>query len=108
MDLNLLSQSLVEKTNILAKHTNVPFITEEMVLCKQPLHEEITSEHLIEIIEKIDEIDESIEKESLILLKEQLKEPSFNRAIIKGLIENIRHHSHCKWISYLLLHYFKF
>ena len=105
----MLCQSLVEKTNILAKYTNVPFITEEMVLCQQPLHEEITSEHLIEIIEKIlDEIDESIEKESLILLKEQLKEPSFNRAIIKGLIENIRHHSHCKWISYLLLHYFKF
>ena len=109
VDLNLLCQSLVEKTNILAKYTNVPFITEGMVLCQQPLHEEITSEHLIEIIEKIlDEINESIEKESLILLKEQLKEPSFNRAIIKGLIENIRHHSHCKWISYLLLHYFKF
>jgi AcrR family transcriptional regulator len=109
VDLNLLCQSLVEKTNILAKYTNVPFITEGMVLCQQPLHEEITSEHLIEIIEKIlDEINELIEKESLILLKEQLMEPSFSRAIIKGLIENIRHHSHCKWISYLLLHYFKF
>lgn len=109
VDLNLLCQSLVEKTNILAKYTSVPFITEGMVLCKQPIHEEITSKHLIEIIEKtLVEIDESIEKESLTLLKDQLTEPSFSRAIIKGLIENIRNHSHCKWISYLLLHYFKF
>lgn len=109
VDLNSLCQSLVEKTNILAKHTNVPFITEDMMLFKQLIREDITSERLIEIIEKIlDDIDESIEKESLILLKGQLTEPSFNRAIIKGLIENIRSHSHCKWISYLLLHYFKF
>ena len=102
IDLKLLCRSLVEKTNILAKYTNIPFITEEMILCKQPLRKEITSEHLIETIEKIlDEIDDSIEKESLILLKGQLTEPSFNRAIIKGLIENIRNHL-------LLLHYFKF
>ena len=34
VDLNLLCQSLVEKTNILAKHTTIPFISEEMVLCQ--------------------------------------------------------------------------
>ena len=32
VDLNLLGQSLVEKTNFLAKYTNIPFISNEMVI----------------------------------------------------------------------------
>ena len=46
----------------------------------------------------MDEMDESIEKESLILLEQQLLETTLSPAIVKGLIENIRNHPHCKWI----------
>jgi hypothetical protein len=52
------------------------------------------------------EMDESVEKESLVLLKQQLHEPTFGRAIIKGLLENIRIHPQTKWISYLLGSFF--
>jgi len=51
--------------------------------------------------QKIAEMEESIEKESLVLLKQDILEPSLSPAIVKGLLENIRNHPHCKWIAYL-------
>ena len=110
LDLNLLSESLVEKTNLLAKHTTVPFISQELIqMFKQPTNEEESKEQILEMMEqKIEEMEEPIEKESLILLKQQLLEPTLSPAIVKGLLENIRNHPHCKWISYLLRRYFEF
>ncbi|MBA9026129.1 TetR/AcrR family transcriptional regulator [Peribacillus huizhouensis] len=110
LDFDLLSQSLVEKTNLLARHTTIPFFSQELIeMINQPMKEEVTKEQLIEMIEqKIEEIEESIEKESLILLKQQLLEPTLVPAIVKGLLENIRNHPHCKWISYLLRRYYEF
>lgn len=110
LDLNVLSLSLVEKTNLLAKNMTIPFITQDLVqMFKQPMKEEITKEQILELIEqKLGEIEESIEKESLILLKKQLIHPTYSMAIVNGLIENIRHHPHCKWISYVLRKYYDF
>lgn len=110
LDLDLLSKSLVEKTNILVKHTTVPFISKELnQLLSRSQDGEVTKEKMIDILgQKIKEMEESIEKESLNLLKQELLEPSYSPAIVKGLLENIRNHPHCKWISYLLREYFKF
>lgn len=110
LDSKLLAQSLVEKTNILAKHITLPFISNELVqLFKQPMQEETTKEQILEIIEQnIKEIEDSIEKESLILLKQQLLKPTLSPALVKGLLENIRNHPHCKWVAYLLRNYFGF
>lgn len=110
LDLKLLSESLVEKTNLLAKHTTVPFISQELIqVFTQPMNEKVTKEQILEIMEqKIEEIEESIEKESVILLKQQLLESTFSPAIVRGLLENIKNHPHCKWISYLLRRYFEF
>ena len=100
----------MEKTNLLAKHTTIPFISQELIqMFKQPINEEVTKEQILEIMEqKIKEMEESIEKESLLLLKQQLLEPTLSPAIVKGLLENIRNHPHCKWISYLLRNYYGF
>jgi len=108
IDLDLLSQSLVEKTHILAKHTTIPFISAELVqVSSLPIETSVTKEQILEVMEqKIEEIEESIEKESLVLLKNHLVEPSLSPAIIKGLLENIRNHPHCKWVSYSLRNYF--
>jgi len=112
LDLGLLSKSLVEKTNLLAHHTTIPFITEEMnSLLKQPLNQAVTPEQLLEILEKkIEEIEGPVEKESLRLLRQQLLEPTptYSSAIVRGLIENIRTHPHCKWIAFLLRRHFQF
>jgi AcrR family transcriptional regulator len=110
LDLNLLSRSLVEKTNLLAKHTTVPFISQEHIqIFKQLLSEKVSKEQIIEILEQeIDEMGESIEKESLILLKQQLLEPTLPPVLVRGLLENIRKHPHCQWVSYLLRNYYQF
>ncbi|MBS4189929.1 TetR/AcrR family transcriptional regulator [Bacillus sp. FJAT-49705] len=110
LDLKLLSESLVEKTNLLARHTTVPFISQELIqVFTQPMNEEVSKEQILEILEqKIDEIEEPIVKESVILLKQQLLEPTFSPAIVRGLLENIKNHPHCKWISYLLRRYFDY
>jgi hypothetical protein len=110
IDSNLLSQSLVEKTNLLAKHTTIPFISEELIeMIKQPIKDEVTKEQILELInQKLVELEDSIEKESLVLLKEQLLKPTLSPVLVKGLLENIRNHPHCKWIGFLLRRYFEF
>jgi AcrR family transcriptional regulator len=108
MDLEMLCRSLVEKTNLLANHTTVPFLTGNMVqLIKKPQREEMSTDEIIHVLEQnINGMDASVEKESLELLKEELINPSMGRAVIKGLLENIKHHPHCKWTSYVLTNYF--
>ncbi|AXI07777.1 TetR family transcriptional regulator [Oceanobacillus zhaokaii] len=109
-NLQSLAESFVEKTHLLAKHTTIPLISEEMVQAiKHPLNEDVTEEKLLEIIEKtIVEMKDSIEKDSLVLLKEELVEPALSPAIIKGLIENIRNQPECRWIAYLLQNFYSF
>ncbi|MCM3693457.1 TetR/AcrR family transcriptional regulator [Neobacillus niacini] len=108
LDLDLLSTSLVEKTNLLARNSTVPFISKGLIeVFEEPGLEKLTKDQILLLINQaIEEMDESVEKESLVLLKEQLHEQTFGRAIIKGLLENIRIHPQTKWISYLLGSFF--
>lgn len=109
-DLHMLAKSMVEKTDILATHTKSPYFTENIY---QLLHQSITQENIegeeiIKLVKgKIEEVDDRYVKESLLLLTEQLEEETLNPVLLKGLIENIRHHRDCVWLSYLLFHYFK-
>ncbi|MDQ0230335.1 TetR/AcrR family transcriptional regulator [Metabacillus malikii] len=103
LDLDALTRSLVEKTEILAKHMSLPFITSEFSM----IGKDISKNELISVIEQsIDEIEDSIGKESLALLKEEIISPSLKPAIIHGLIENIRSYPQCRWTSILLRNYF--
>ncbi|WP_040203558.1 TetR/AcrR family transcriptional regulator [Neobacillus jeddahensis] len=110
LDLKVLAQSLVEKTNLLARQMTVPFISPELwQLMEQPLLGEVTKEQLRNFIDqKVDELEESVEKESLLLLKEQLIASTYPQAVVRGLLENVRNHPECKWISYLLRRYYQF
>lgn len=110
LDLNLLSRSLVEKTNLLAEHTSIPFISQELMkMFELSTFEDITKEQILEVMEqKIEELEDSIEKESLTILKLHIIDPNLHPVIVKGLIENVRNHPHCKSISYLLCNYFQF
>lgn len=109
IDLNLLSQSLVEKTNLLALQMTFPFLSKELLQLLQPADEKVTKAQILEVIDqKMEEVEEPIEKESLILIKQQLVEPSLSPAIVKGLMGNIRNNPHCKWISFLLRRYYEF
>ncbi|GGA81228.1 TetR/AcrR family transcriptional regulator [Ornithinibacillus halotolerans] len=107
-DEELAAESLVEKTNILATYMSTPFITEEQGKMFQHFSvEDMSKEQLLSLMSSIaDDIEDSLEKDSLVLLKEQIDHTSFNLAIIKGLIENIRANKQCKWIAYLLEKHF--
>ncbi|WP_312097702.1 TetR/AcrR family transcriptional regulator [Niallia sp.] len=110
-ELHMFAKSLVEKTDILATHTKSPFFTEDLY---QMLHHSLTKkvaakEELIELLKgKIEEVNDVYVKDSLVLLSEQMKEKTLSPVLLKGLIENIRHHQDCVWLSYLLFNYFKF
>ena len=109
IDLDLLVRSLVEKTNLLAKNMTVSFISDELIqmIDETPLNEDLSLEEIVETVEKnIEDMEDSIEKDSLILLKRELLEPSLHPALIKGLLENIQKHPHCKWAAYILRKHF--
>ncbi|MDU1845924.1 MAG: TetR/AcrR family transcriptional regulator [Niallia nealsonii] len=109
-DLHMLAKSLVEKTDILATHTKSPYFTKNIyqLLHQSVTQENIAGEEIIKLVKgKIEEVDDRYVKESLLLLTEQLEEETLNPVLLKGLIENIRHHRDCVWLSYLLFHYFK-
>lgn len=109
LDIDLLARSLTEKTDLLANYSKTPFISKELYEhVNHPQKEAPSKEEIIDVLkETIDIIDESIEKKSLLILKEELIEPSMNEAVITGLIQNIKHHPNCKWLAYLLTNYFK-
>lgn len=107
VDLDKLSQSLVEKTNLLATQVTIPFVTEEIFQSKQLCSEEMTKDQLLEILDQnLSEAEETLEQESLLLLKQHLLEPSLSPALVEGLLKNIQDYPNCKWVAYLLRNYF--
>ncbi|MFD1781347.1 TetR/AcrR family transcriptional regulator [Fredinandcohnia salidurans] len=106
LDIDLLCQSLVEKTDLLAHGMTLPFLKKELM--ESSTQGEVTKEQMISLIEeKVKEMEDSIEKESLLLLQEQVDERTYSPAIINGLLENIRNLPHCKWIAHLLSTHFE-
>ncbi|MGG0720497.1 TetR/AcrR family transcriptional regulator [Robertmurraya massiliosenegalensis] len=108
-EIDLLARSLSEKTKVLAEHSTIPFVTKEVsvFIHQHPIKKEVSKEEILEIIEqKVQELEASIEKDSLLLLKEEIINPSYHAAIVAGLLENIRNQPHCKWVAYLLRRYF--
>ncbi|GLC87625.1 TetR/AcrR family transcriptional regulator [Lysinibacillus piscis] len=108
LDLEHLAKSLAEKTRIIAEHTTTPFITESLVqIMAAPYEQEIAQNTLVQLIEQsIASIEDSIARESLQLLKEQIETTTYNRAILKGLLANIRQHPESSWVAYVLAKYF--
>ncbi|MGE8033715.1 TetR family transcriptional regulator [Lysinibacillus sp. KCTC 33748] len=108
LDLDQLARSLAEKTEIIARHTTIPFITEELVqLTAKPCNEEVSQESLLELIgQHLDGLEESIERESLELLKVQIENTTYSKPILKGLIENLRLQPDHRWVAYVIAKYF--
>lgn len=106
IDLHQLCKALVEKTEILSKHTATPILAPEYF--SMSVHEQISpsKEQIIEILEqKIHDIDDPILLESLELLKKHLEQPFLSPAVIQGLIKNLSSCSHTKWTAVLCQKY---
>ncbi|MHA6250518.1 TetR/AcrR family transcriptional regulator [Oceanobacillus sp. CAU 1775] len=110
LDVARLATSLTEKTDLLATYTKKPYIPEEIhnhldLMQKQGA---FSQEQLLEILdEALEDIEPSIVKDSLVLLKEDLLQPSMSPAVIQGLIMNIKDHPNCKWAGFALKNYYQ-
>lgn len=109
LDLDQLAKSLAEKTDIIARFTTIPFITEDLVqFVSKPCEQEISKETLLQLLEQhISNMEESIERESMVLLKDQVENPTYSIPILKGLVENIRVEPAYNWVAYVIAKYFK-
>lgn len=109
LDLDQLAKSLAEKTDIIARFTTIPFITEDLVhFVSKPCEQEISKDTLLQLMEQhISNMEESIERESMVLLKDQVENPTYSMPILKGLVENIRVEPAYNWVAYVLTKYFK-
>ncbi|MDN4494078.1 TetR/AcrR family transcriptional regulator [Ureibacillus aquaedulcis] len=106
VDLNLLCRSIVEKVTLIAEGATIQFVTPEYLtyINQTPNY---SKEQLIELITTIQQeigYDELI-GESLQLLKDHLQGPKLSRALIEGLLKNIKENEHCKWCAYLYQKY---
>ncbi|WP_404445800.1 TetR/AcrR family transcriptional regulator [Sutcliffiella horikoshii] len=112
LDMDLLCQSLVEKTDSLAKHSNIPFITEELEFYLKNADKIGDSDSKEEVLALIDkqagEMEDPVVRESLDMLREDILEPSLPLAVRRGLIENVRVHADGKWLALVLDRWFGF
>lgn len=108
LDLEQLAKSLAEKTDIIAHHTTIPFITADLVpFIAKPCEQDVSKDALLQLLEQnIDPTEDPIVKESLVLLRQEIENPTYSKAIIKGLIENLRQDTAYHWIAYVSAKYF--
>ncbi|MGD6778532.1 TetR/AcrR family transcriptional regulator [Sutcliffiella horikoshii] len=109
LDMDLLCQSLVEKTDSLAKHSNIPFITEELEFyLKNADKIGDSKEEVLALINKqAEEMEDPVVRESLEMLRKDVLEPSLPLAVRRGLVENVRVHADGKWLALVLDKWFE-
>ncbi|ART78167.1 TetR family transcriptional regulator [Sutcliffiella horikoshii] len=111
LDMDLLCQSLVEKTDSLAKHSNIPFITEDLEFYLKNADKIGDSDSKEDVLALMDrfagDMEDSVVRESLQMLREDIMEPSLPLAVRKGLIENVRVRADGKWLALVLDRWFE-
>ncbi|TYS59890.1 TetR/AcrR family transcriptional regulator [Sutcliffiella horikoshii] len=111
LDMDLLCQSLVEKTDSLAKHSNIPFITEELEFYLKNADKIGDSDSKEDVLALMDrfagDMEDVVVRESLQMLREDIMEPSLPLAVRKGLIENVRVRADGKWLALVLDRWFE-
>ena len=109
VDINLLCDSIIEKTTLIAEYAKIPFISPDSFVKRERRELSIRKEQLIAILK------EGIQKskedpliaETFKLLMENLENPQLNVVIIQGLLNTLRTKDSYRWISYLYDAYIK-
>lgn len=104
VNVSVITQSFVDKINVLAKHAKKPFLTEDVfnnygiistyTVTLQKIEEQIKAAY--------ERADQELEKESLLVLQQQLQSEQPSNAIIEGMLHNLRSFPGSHHISYLL------
>lgn len=102
-DLNSLVESLVEKTIIIATQSQKSFLTKDMLPQRPHYSLNVTNEMLLNEIEHLLQYStDEILTDSLLILEEQIKSDNPKKAIILGMISNLKDEPSCNWFCYLM------
>ncbi|KAB8130746.1 hypothetical protein F9U64_14030 [Gracilibacillus oryzae] len=102
IDLEILCNTLVERTHVIAEHSTIPILTEEFFAIPYPEVLTPTNDQLEDLLIKTSkEITDDTIQESIVLLKQNIYERNLPNAVVQGLLNNLRRDPHCKWAAYL-------
>lgn len=93
-----LAHSLVDKTNAIARHATIGYVTEEMFnSLSLPIEQTMTLQQCIAQIEQLlNSAEDRLEAESLTILRDQLQAKDASEAIIRGMMNTLKTYSRCK------------
>ena len=104
LDIDLISRSLVEKTNIIAEHSSLHVLNETHLF--NDISPNISSETILAELEAIRDTEfTSLEKQSIEVLIEQFSHPVQQQAIVIGMLHNIKDNKKLRWVSFLIKHF---
>lgn len=106
INIEKLTEMLVEKTDILAKYSKKTTLTAEHVL-PQP-SSPLTKELLLQELNTLkDNSLTPLQLDSITVLIKEITAQAPNRAIIVGMCHNLRSNPKCSWAIYLVKHFFE-
>jgi len=100
LDIDLISRSLVEKTNLLAEHSSLHVLNENHLRNISP---NISNDIILAELEAIRDTElTSLEKQSIEVLVEQFSHSDQQPAIVIGMLHNIKDNDKLGWVSFLI------
>ncbi|KGR75671.1 TetR/AcrR family transcriptional regulator [Ureibacillus manganicus] len=106
-DLEELTDSLVEKVEIIAKHGKRAFFTKEMATSQSSRQLAITKELILEELEKLlVVINDDLLKDALKILEDQINLETPRKAIIIGMLSILENEPECNWLCYMIRKYY--
>lgn len=104
-----LSSTLIEKLDILVKHTKKAFVTEQLWQCK-PLGMQAYTVTASEVQEELELWKETykghpIIEDTLTLIQDELKLTNPCIALLKGMMSNIKQENNLQWLALLIKQY---
>lgn len=108
-DLEKLTDSIVEKVEIIAKYGKKAFFTKEMVANQPNRQSIITKDLIVEELQKLLVlIQDDVLKDTLCILEEQIHLEHPRKAIIIGMLSILEKEPECHWVRYMIKKYFQY
>ena len=106
LDIDLISRSLVEKTNLFAEHSSLHVLNENHLRNISP---NISNEIILAELEAIRDTElTSLEQQSIDVLIEQFSHSVQQIAIVIGMLHNIKDNEKLRWVSFLIKHFLNY
>lgn len=108
IDIEKLTESLVEKVEVIAKHGEKSFFTKDMFKNYSSHSLMITKDLIVEELQQLLTLiqDGNVLKDSLLILEGQIQSDSPSKAIILGMLSNLEDEQACDWFCYMMRKYY--